>query len=176
MYNHVSTPNIKILIWIIHVVPPHCGSRIKNQDVYDILKKTTKSAESSQILFCSIRVVLSTSWVGSGRTRSYFDRGVVQNFCILGRFLLRRSCLRGDICVFLMSDRTRRGREPCRSAGAVPSAGSPRSPHQWHRDCRGREASSFVAWSSLWPSFVGTLHCCLLAICPADRPQERATY
>jgi hypothetical protein len=87
------------------VYPKHQNSHLDNsrgttplwfedQDVYDILKKTTESPESSQILFCSMRAVLSTSWVGSGRTRSYFDRGeVVQNFCILGRFLLRRSCL-----------------------------------------------------------------------------------
>ncbi len=39
-----------------------------------------------------------------------------------------------------------------------------------------REASSFVAWSSLWSSFRGNLHCLLVAICLADRQQERATY
>ena len=39
-----------------------------------------------------------------------------------------------------------------------------------------REASSFVAWSSLWSYFVGTLHCLLFPICIADRQQERATY
>jgi hypothetical protein len=38
------------------------------------------------------------------------------------------------------------------------------------------ESSSFVAWSSLWPCFVGTLHCLLFAICLADRQQERATH
>ena len=47
---------------------------------------------------------------------------------------------------------------------------------QWSRSCRGREPSSFVAWSSLWTCFVGTLHCLLVAICLADRQQERATY
>jgi hypothetical protein len=58
----------------------------------------------------------------------------------------------------------------------VRSAGSPRYQREsdWRR--RDREASSFVAWSSLWPCFVGTLHCLLLAICLADRQQERATY
>ena len=34
----------------------------------------------------------------------------------------------------------------------------------------------FVAWSSLWPCFVGTLHCLLFSICLADRQQEKATY
>jgi hypothetical protein len=76
----------------------------------------------------------------------------------------------------LESDRTSRGREPCGSAGAVSSPGSPQSPRQWHRHCRGRVASIFVAWSSLWPCFVGTLHCLLFAICLADRHQQRATY
>ena len=46
---------------------------------------------------------------------------------------------------------------------------------QSHRRCRGREASSFVAWSSLLSSFIGTLHCLLVAICLADRQPERAT-
>ena len=47
-------------------------------------------------------------------------------------------------------------REACRSSGAVRSAGSPQSRRQWHRNCRGREASSFVAWSSLCSSLVCT--------------------
>ena len=47
---------------------------------------------------------------------------------------------------------------------------------QWNRSCRGREASSFVAWSSLWTSFIGALHCFLFVICLADRQQERVTY
>ncbi len=43
----------------------------------------------------------------------------------------------------------------------------------WQQNCRGREASSFVAWSSLWTSFIGTLHCFLVAISLAARQQER---
>jgi hypothetical protein len=39
---------------------------------------------------------------------------------------------------------------------------------QWHRNCLGRKASSFVAWSSLWSSVVGTLPYLLVAICLAD--------
>jgi hypothetical protein len=46
----------------------------------------------------------------------------------------------------------------------VRSADSPQSLFKWHRSCRGREASSFVAWSSLWSSFIGTLHCLLVAL------------
>ncbi len=52
-----------------------------------------------------------------------------------------------------------------RSAGAVPSTGSPQSSRQCHRSCRGREASSFVAWSSRWSPFIGTLHCLRFDIC-----------
>jgi hypothetical protein len=74
------------------------------------------------------------------------------------------------------SDRTSRGREPCRSAGAVHSAGSPQSRWQLHRHCRAREPSRFFAWSSLWPSFVDTSHCLHFAICLVDRQHERATY
>jgi hypothetical protein len=43
--------------------------------------------------------------------------------------------------------------------------------------CREREASSLVAWSSLWSSSVGTVYCLLFAICLADRQQETSyTY
>ena len=36
--------------------------------------------------------------------------------------------------------------------------GTPRSQIQLHRICWGREASSGVVWSSLWTSFIDTLH------------------
>jgi hypothetical protein len=36
---------------------------------------------------------------------------------------------------------------------------------RWHRFFREREAWAFVAWSSLWSSFIGTLHCLLFDIC-----------
>jgi hypothetical protein len=44
-----------------------------------------------------------------------------------------------------------------------------------HRICREREAPSFVTWSSLWSSFVGSLYCFLFAICLPDRQNETAT-
>ncbi len=53
----------------------------------------------------------------------------------------------------------------------MPGAGAPR---QWHRSCREREASRLVAWSSLWSSSVGTVHCMLFAICLADSGSLRS--
>jgi hypothetical protein len=74
--------------------------------------------------------------------------------------------------------RINRGREFCRSAGAVRRADSSQSPVQWHRRCREREASSFVVWSSLWSSFIGAFNVLLarqVAICLEDRQQETET-
>jgi anti-sigma factor RsiW len=52
-----------------------------------------------------------------------------------------------------------------RLAGVL-GAGAPQSQLRLDRSSRSREASSFVAWSSLRPSFVcSTLHCLLVALC-----------
>ena len=36
--------------------------------------------------------------------------------------------------------------------------------------------SSLVAWSSLWPSFLGPLHCLFVDICLADMQHQPPTY
>ena len=49
-----------------------------------------------------------------------------------------------------------------------------RAAAMWYGSTRYRD-SSFVALSSLWPFFVGTLHCLLFSICLVDRCPE-ATF
>jgi hypothetical protein len=68
--------------------------------------------------------------------------------------------------------RASRGRKACSSADAVHSADSSQSLQKSDRSCRESVALSFVAWSSLLPCFVGTLHCLLFAIL-GDRQATR---